>query len=75
MEMVAEGVIAPCKHLGHVAVNPTFTAIVEGKEAKEVRAVLSARARPQSMLYSCLFIAQGSTALGPGFPVCDSYNR
>ena len=36
MEMVAEGVISPCKHLGHVAVNPTFTAIVEGREAKEV---------------------------------------
>ena len=36
MEMVAEGVICPSKHLGHCAVNPTFTAIVEGKESKEV---------------------------------------
>jgi hypothetical protein len=42
MEMVAEGVITPCKHLGHVAVNPTFTAIVEGKEAKEVHTALCA---------------------------------
>ena len=37
MEMVAESVIFPSKHLGHCSVNPTFTAIVEGKEAKEVR--------------------------------------
>eukprot|EP01032_Pedospumella_encystans_P013179 gene13179-15190_t len=36
MEMVAEGVLAPSANLGHCAVNPTFTAIVEGKEAKEV---------------------------------------
>jgi hypothetical protein len=36
MEMVAEGVIAPSKHLGAVEVSPTFTAIVEGKPAKEV---------------------------------------
>jgi hypothetical protein len=36
MEMVAEGVIAPSLNLGHVSVNPTFTAIVTGKEAKEI---------------------------------------
>lgn len=36
MEMVAEGVISPSKHLGHCLVNPTFTAIVEGRESKEV---------------------------------------
>lgn len=34
--MVAEGVIAPTRNLGHCSVNPTFTAIVEGKPAKEV---------------------------------------
>lgn len=37
MEMVAEGVLAPSKNLGHCSVNPTFTAIVEGREAKEVK--------------------------------------
>jgi len=37
MEMVAEGVLAPSANLGHCAVNPTFTAIVEGKEANEVK--------------------------------------
>lgn len=37
MEMVAEGVLSPSKNLGCCAVSPTFTAIVEGKEAKEVR--------------------------------------
>ena len=36
MEMVAEGVLSPSKHLGHCDVSPTFTAIVEGKESKEV---------------------------------------
>ena len=36
MEMVAEGVIEPSKNLGCVTVNPTFTAIVEGKNTKEV---------------------------------------
>ena len=34
--MVAEGVIEPSKNLGCVTVNPTFTAIVEGKNTKEV---------------------------------------
>ena len=37
MEMVAEGVLEPSVHLGTCTVNNTFTAIVEGKEAKEVR--------------------------------------
>jgi nuclear protein localization family protein 4 len=36
MEMVAEGVITPGSNLGSVAVNDTFTAIVEGRESKEV---------------------------------------
>lgn len=36
MEMVAEGVINLSKNMGSCSVNPTFTAIVEGKEAKEV---------------------------------------
>lgn len=36
MEMVAEGVLSPSKHLGQCDVSPTFTAIVEGKESKEV---------------------------------------
>lgn len=40
MEMVAEGVIAPTRNLGHCSVNPTFTAIVEGKPAKEVDSMI-----------------------------------
>lgn len=36
MEMAAEGVLEPSVHLGCCAVNSTFTAIVEGKEAKEI---------------------------------------
>ena len=36
MEMVAEGVIAASENMGNVTVHDTFTAIVEGKESKEV---------------------------------------
>jgi hypothetical protein len=36
MEMVAEGVLRISVNLGSCAVNETFTAIVEGKNAKEV---------------------------------------
>lgn len=36
MEMVAEGVVSPSSNLGSCAVNSTFTAIVEGKESKEI---------------------------------------
>lgn len=36
MEMVAEGVLAVSPHLGHLAVNPTFTAVVEGRNSAEV---------------------------------------
>ena len=36
MEMVAEGVITPSENLGNVKVHDTFTAIVEGKESKEI---------------------------------------
>mmetsp|Transcript_16037 Transcript_16037/g.11565 ORF Transcript_16037/g.11565 Transcript_16037/m.11565 type:complete len:435 (+) Transcript_16037:59-1363(+) len=36
MEMVAEGVMRPSSNLGSCSVNDTFTAIVEGKPAKEV---------------------------------------
>lgn len=36
MEMVAEGVISAGENLGCVNVNETFTAIVEGKETREV---------------------------------------
>lgn len=38
MEMTAEGVLEVCPHLGHLGVNKTFTALVEGKNATEVRA-------------------------------------
>ena len=34
--MVAEGVIAASENMGNVTVHDTFTAIVEGKESKEV---------------------------------------
>ena len=36
MECVAEGMLQVSEHLGHCAVNPTFTAIVEGKESPEI---------------------------------------
>jgi hypothetical protein len=36
MEMVAEGVLQPSTNLGSCLVNDTFTAIVEGRPAKEV---------------------------------------
>jgi len=36
MEMVAEGVLTVSANLGSCAVNPTFTALVEGKPVKEV---------------------------------------
>jgi hypothetical protein len=36
MDMAAEGALQLSQHLGSCAVSPTFTAIVEGKEAKEV---------------------------------------
>lgn len=36
MEMVAEGVLQVCPHLGCLGVHPTFTAVVEGKNSKEV---------------------------------------
>jgi len=36
MEMVAEGVISVSPNLGFTKVNPSFTAIAEGKETKEV---------------------------------------
>lgn len=37
MEMVAESVLDVGPNPGSCAVNPTFTAIMEGKESKEVR--------------------------------------
>lgn len=37
MEMVAEGVLEVSKDLGCCSVNETFTAIVEGKNTKQVR--------------------------------------
>lgn len=37
MEMVAEGVLEVSKDLGCCAVSETFTAVVEGKNAKQVR--------------------------------------
>lgn len=43
MEMVAEGVLEISTHLGSLKVNPTFTAVVEGKNTTEV-----------SHLFSCL---------------------
>lgn len=36
MEMVAEGVLQVCSHLGSCGVHETFTAIVEGKPTKEI---------------------------------------
>lgn len=36
MEMVAEGVLAVSPNLGSTLVNPTFTAIAEGREVKEI---------------------------------------
>jgi len=36
MEMAAEGVLQPSVNLGMCAINPTFTALVEGKPTKEV---------------------------------------
>ena len=36
MTMVAEGVLLPSIHLGMCQVNPTFTALVEGKQATEI---------------------------------------
>lgn len=40
MEMVAEGVLQTSTHLGMCKINPTFTAIVEGKEASEVLSIV-----------------------------------
>ena len=37
MEMVAEGVLQVSANLGCCNIHPTFTAVVEGKNAKEVR--------------------------------------
>ncbi len=36
MDMVAEGVLQIAANPGMCAINPTFTAIMEGKEAREV---------------------------------------
>lgn len=36
MEMCAEGVLGISENLGCTAVNPTFTVIIEGREAKEI---------------------------------------
>lgn len=40
MEMVAEGVLQVSQNMGCCSVNSTFTAVVEGRNVKEVRIVV-----------------------------------